>query len=318
MSEVKGLYVLKRKGGLSDAHGMSGRPRMMYGSTKDDEGIDGGEYDGKKFPSAKEDITPKFCLFRKKWDFYGDSADLKKIVKAVGLYYEKDHPRAGDIIEQANLVDSKDPFFNHSFWMDNPMIMEGSSKLINADNPEEEFLARCYLGNRYTEGSDEGRSSASAKYQVYPTATEDTEIYKEANVEIDLVGELSKLNSEKRKQISVVLGLIHTLKSPVVAESVAPNLLAAIKKTSPNPGERRIFEGKSYQTFFKELVKDDNTSLNKKVNIRLGINTNTLRYKDGAYNLKGKKLSGVESFSDLYKHFDDNPEDYATLLDAIK
>lgn len=317
-------FVVKRKKGLGRIEGIS-KPRLMYEGSNEDGSekiTDGGEYLGQKFPSAKEMIVPKFDSIEKKWGFAGDEVVLKKLVKSLELVYGKKHHRAGQTIVKANLRDPQDPFFDNATWFDRPLIMEGSSHVISDKSPREHFLRLCLLGSRFTQNSDEEGNpltAAGMQFEIIKSTADDTVTIAKANVKLELFGELNAMSIEKAAQISVIIGLLYD-DINVNADIVKPNLLEAIEKTSPNPGEVRIFEGKSYQKFFMEIYKDKPDMLTKKVNIKKGLNKNVLRFKEGSYNLKGKPLVGVSNFTALVGHFADkeNTEDYTTLIEALE
>lgn len=321
-----GVYVLRKTKRLGDIKGIAGKPRSMLRG-KDEEGRDiiedRGEYTGYKFPSSIEDIVPKFDPILKVWPFEGDDEQLQEIVDALELRYPRKHPDAGKQITKANRRNPNDAFFDHPTWTENPEIMEGSSKVLNTNDPRQRFLMLCTVGNRFTEGDEENDNPLTAvgiKYKMIKSTADDAKTIKSAQTEMELISALFEMPHEKARDISIIMGLVFSLESDYNVDRIKPNLLETLKKTSTDTGDRRIFEGKSPQAFFGELSKDKAGVLTKKVNIRLGINKNILRFKDGNYQLKGDSLYGVTKFSELVNYFSDstNAEQYNILLEALE
>ena len=324
--EDEGLYIIERVGsGIKSKRGSLMNPRS-YRVTTTEEGDerleDLGNYEGVKFASSKEDLVPQFDLLTKKWGFAGDEAELQRIVNEVDLRYPKGHPDFGQPIKKANINDMNDPFFDHPTWRNNSTIMDGNNTVLKASDPKQRFLALCYMGSRdgYNAEENDGRYVMGKKYKVSKSSSSDKQYISNANQELELTGSLNNMTIETAKLISIIMGLVYTDKTVISPDIVKPNLLTAIKKTAKNPGDSKIFEGKSYQTMYLELSKDGLDILNKKANIRMALNTNIIRYKDGSYQMKGKELGKCETFSQLVNYFasKENVDDYTKLLDSLR
>ena len=139
-----------------------------------------------------------------------------------------------------------------------------------------------------------------------------------ANLEMELSNALYNISIEQAKLIALIMGLTNSLEG-WDTEAVKPNLLEVIKRTEKNPENNvRLFSGESYQSFFLSLKDDDLKVLGIKANIKRAMNQNLLRYRDGEYELKGKKL-GAPNFIKLYQYYisPEGSEDYNILVESL-
>lgn len=319
------LYIIERTEaqGIRVSQGRLGKAQT-YKVTIDENGEERseliGDHTAVKFPNSVEDLTTNYDLDTKRWDFAGDAAELATLVKEIGLSYPEGHPKHGEPIHTASMTDPNDAFFGHPEWRTNPDFkLLGGKTVLSVADPKKRFLLLCRKGNRKTHSYDDTFAISGTVYKLYPSHADDKQFIKESNKEMQLAVTLNELTHEKAVLISLIMGLIYN-KEGVDPESVKPNLLTAVKNTDRNPNnDIRLFNGKSYQTLFEDLIKDDLAALNKKANIKSGMHTNVLRYREGSYSLKGKPLTSCSNFFDLVNYFstEEGAEDYEILKEGL-
>lgn len=322
--EKNTTYIIEKvASGIKVSSGRLGRAQT-YRVTVDENGESRseliGDFTGTKFPNSNEDLTPLYDTIKGKWDFSGDDATLQALVKEIKLRYPDRHYDKGKVIESASLTDPNDPFFGNPSWRDDiDFVLKGGQAILNSINPRHRFLLLCQKGNRHTSSDDTLYESAGTKYKITQSNHDSKKFINDSNKEMELAVQVSNLTIDQAKLISIILGLIFSGEA-IEVESLKPNLLTSIKRDDKNPnGDIRLFSGRSYMSFFRDLVQDDLATLTKKSNIKLGMNQNILRYKDGSYTLKGKILGKTESFSDLVSYFTsaEADDDYLTLQNSL-
>ena len=319
--KTKNVWIIEKiESSFAKKTGYLGRART-YNLNTDEYGEEvsefAGDFDGVKFAESREDISPLYI--DRKWQFAGDEATLKELVNQIKLTYQEGHPKAGELITEANLNNEVDPFFSHPHWRDGARFtMIGSKHIISDDDPEFKFLLLCLKGGTRVTTDEEIFEAAGSKYRVVKSNADRRSDVSDSLSEMEIASDILNLTPEKVGLISVILGL--ALEENILdTDSMKANLLTNLKRKEKNPnGDVRIFEGKTYKGLFADLKGNDLAELNKKANIKKAMNKNILRYRDGKYALKGSKID-VTTFSELVDYFksEDGIDDYTKLTDAL-
>lgn len=317
----KNIFIIEKiDSNFTKKTGYLGRAKA-YKISQDDNGNDiteyNGDFDNIKFADSREDLAPLFI--NRKWQFSGDDATLKLLVNQIKLTYADGHPKAGEIITEANVHNELDPFFSHKYWREGARFtMIGNKHVIKENDPEFNFLLLCLKGGTVVTTEDDIYEAAGSKYKILKSNVDRKAMIDSSLSEMEISSSILKLTPEKVGLISVILGLVLD-ENILDTDTLRANLFSNLKRPEKNPnGDIRVFEGKNYKSMFYELENNDIAELNKKANIKKGINKNILRYRDGGYELKGKKL-GSTTYSELISHFKsaDGADDYIILTDAI-
>lgn len=320
-SEERNVWIIEKiESNFAKKTGHLGRAKA-YTIEKDENGNEisefTGEFDDTKLSNSKEDLAPLYL--NRKWSFAGDDATLKELVKEIKLTYPESHAKSGEIITEANVNNEVDPFFSHPHWREGGrFVIRGGKQVVADDDPEFKFLLLCLKGGTRFISDEDVFEAAGSKFRILKSNVDKKSDVTAALDEMQMAVAVSGLTAEKAGLISLIMGLVLEL-DILDSDTLKANLLSNLKRKDKNPnGDIRLFGGKTYGTFFVELKDNDLAELNKKANIKRGLNKNILRYRDNGYDLRGSKII-ANTFSELVTYFksEDSVDDYNKLVDAI-
>lgn len=111
-------------------------------------------YDSERWDDTREERIPIFDLQKehfliidprdpmKKKLLTDNCPELNVLVKGCKKRYDQDHPKANQIIEEADIFDRLDPFFTHDECM---LVLDSGAGIINDKSPLNKIMLLCVL-----------------------------------------------------------------------------------------------------------------------------------------------------------------------------
>lgn len=192
-------------------------PIMQYGEVETPEGQRSerslGEYKRERFPNSTQGERPiAFSISKRRYnikDYTVNSEELNELVKRCNLINDiPSHFAFNKKIEECDIFNIKDPFFNHKSLR---LILNEGYGSLDTDNPLDLILYKGVLvNNKYQVGGETSNTALSgrAKYIIVDSSIDKDAkknaraIRKEAELLID------NMTDEKKRSLALAMGLI--------------------------------------------------------------------------------------------------------------
>lgn len=177
------------------------------------EEIDSSPYVKQAFSQTMSGVRPPFD--QKRGQFYinlpintpEDRERLNQYVKECGLVYDKNHPKSGQVIEETNPRNIRDPFFTNEEFQ---LRFESGQSVINDETPLGFLISKWVEADpRFMVNGEELNPLISAKvvYMVSKGGEVDRMQEKSADETVTAVTLLGKMDFERQKQVARAMGI---------------------------------------------------------------------------------------------------------------
>lgn len=181
-----------------------------------------GEYKAEKFPNSRQMFRPSWGEAKKRWKLKGFMDDitsekqeeLNKLVKACKFRYPDEHPKARQVIEEADIFDSQDPFFNHRQLR---LLKREGQATLNKSRPLDQILHLAMMVDpEYAQaGESDGNPLLSKRVKFIMTDKNiDASIKRDRREkEMKVVKLFENLSDAKRLKVAMAMGFISSEKT---------------------------------------------------------------------------------------------------------
>lgn len=322
MSEI---YILKKRGGLGKLEQIKEGFTTYSAQTQseNEEGINQGSYTQNTFPGAVKELNLAWSTLTDSFCFAGSTVDLKEIVKAAKLKYEKGHISEGKLIapEDVDLGDFNDPFFRHSYWDNRKVATDGECLLNTSVNDDRLFLLSYKANPKCIDKSTNEFSpwEASAEWELISPEVTEALKSKEVNQIIDILSSLKGMEVSKREMFCNILNLDYN--KDIKEDSTVTSLYDAIL----NPAKQKKLGGLTYGEKLEQLFKLPKDKLTIYSDVVQGMATGIIRNNGGNFNFnaespKALKRIDVRTEVELPEFFSsvDNQDQYIILREELE
>jgi hypothetical protein len=176
------------------------------GTTRDQEA---GAYNGERFPNSRQMFRPYWSFSKRRWVMEGfstNSPELNTLAAKCKLKYPKGHPKVSQYIDEADLFDINDPFFNHINLF--VRAKEGETTL-DKSNPIDYAILLALQGNDQFQSGEKGSVlSSRTKYVITDNTTSNTAKKGDMNRKKEAFKLLDALKFDKKVKIAMSMELI--------------------------------------------------------------------------------------------------------------
>jgi len=272
-----------------------------------EEDREAGPYKGERFPNSRQMFRPIWGASKRRWMLEGIEDNCKKLndlVKGCKFKYKTDHPKAFHYIEEADIYDVRDPFFNHDYLR---IISREGQTTLDKDIPLDHIIyLGCLANHDFQKGGETINPLLSSRVKYIITDKNiDTKIKKEVRTKAMRSTELyASLTDAKRLKIAMAMGLVAS--EEVDRALVDEVLWDASQSAISAPG----FESK--RDMFIAMCEANAEELNTRHMIQKAKSSGKLRKVKGqGYLLFGQPVGNSDR--QLYEYFR-NPENQEMLI----
>ena len=262
--------------------------------------------DRDRYPKTVTITRPEWSRSRNRWNISLSAEELQELVKRSKLTYESGSKK-GQLIEEADIMDPRDPFFNHK----NLRLIgnEGQMALLK-DVPMHQILANSLENNRRFGRNSEGVTAGNKRFIISDEEKDREFEFKKANTELEAMGKLSNMIHDKRLAIGLALGFNFGTKPD--PDSIQIALMEYIKSN------KRDEFGLFNRDKFLQLAGEDNELINIKSLIGKAKNASVLRYtKAEGFFYSGTKVADDEKAMIEFLKNPSNKEVFERILEAV-
>lgn len=271
-----------------------------------------GAYGGERFPNSRQMFRPFWSMSKRRWVMEGfpvNSPELNKLAAKCKLKYPKGHPNQGKYIEEADLQDINDAFFNHINLF--VRAKEGETTL-DKTNAIDYIILLALQGNDQFQNGDKGSVlSSRTKYVISDNTTSNTAKKDSMNLKKEAFKLLDALKFDKKVKIAMAMELI-------VGPDIDPEDLDLVLFNTIEANKVRL-DGKTHSIdMFIGLCNITTEDLNLKHLIARAKKSGVLRktQADG-YLLFGNKLGRNMKEVERYFSNEENADIIGRTQDAV-
>ncbi len=254
-------------------------------------------------------LVPRYNLNTHKWGFSGTDTDLKALVSAIQLRYEKGD-RRGQVIkpEEVDINNRYDSFFDHS---EMKIELENGKAKLNLNLAKDKFIYLCLLEDPDISNNKVGNpyTSQHQKFEIIDVAEQKAKKADGLDSRIEAYGLFSNIknNFDRMTAVARALDIIKEEKpeDPTALILELENRWVTNIALYPN-------STKTFQQLFIDTASKTTEELNRMYLVNFGVWKSVLRPRtlDGFWTMKTKdggtdELIGVKSRVDAYKYFED-------------
>lgn len=264
-----------------------------------------------RFDRTRQMFRPEWSANKRRWDFKDyDGRDpekmkeLQDLVKRCKLKYRKGHPDYPRYIEEADIYDFSDPFFNHPKFK--IVAQEGSITLDTNIPFDKLMLAGLSQLDEFQVGSEDNPIlSGRARYVIIDEGLDKRIKKEDRNRKMEVYDLYKGLSDDKKMKIAYAMNLIT---SEDMDREVIDDLVWQAAEDTSMMKDLSI----TRQNLFIQLSKMDSEELNIRHMIGKAKSSGLLRFRsDSGYLLFGKPIA--QTYDNVIKYMTD-PENGPTLM----
>jgi len=271
-----------------------------------------GEYKGQRFPNSRQMIRPLWSTGKRKYILQGhdkNSKELNKIVAGCKLRYPKKHPKAGEYITEADILDFSDPFFTHTKLY---MILKEGDESLDDERPFDQIMLAAMSGDRRFSNSDEKNPylAGKVKFKITNSKREKAAKNDKRKKEFELMSLFKALSRKKKLRIATALRINI---GRDVEEDTLDDLIWGAAKDSNKSFDDKV----TRQDMFIKLCKMNTEDLNIMYLIGRAVKKNTVRKSKEGFMLFGQNIGRTTKKIEAYLKDPANQDMLMRLEEAI-
>ncbi len=219
------------------------------------------EFLGQRFPKSKQMFRIPWNTSKRRWMLQGfeeaNTSEMQALVKRCKLQYESPSKRAGEYIENADIFDYNDAFFNHRLCK---IIANEGEFLIDKADPLHNLILRGLKKHPRFQiaGEDNPVMSSGARYVIVDREI-DIKLRKASrNNKMKVMKLFDSLTTEKKHKIALAMGLVSN--DYIDADVIDDILFKAAEDSTGKNNDYNI----TRQDLFIRLCEMDSEELNVK------------------------------------------------------
>jgi hypothetical protein len=275
--------------------------------------VEAGAFNGERFPNSRQMFRPVWSFSKRRWlikGFETNSEELNKLVSKCKFKHPKNHPSQGKYIDEADVFDLNDPFFNHiNLYV---RAKEGEVTL-DKSNPLDNIILKSIEANEQFQLGDKGSVlSARTKYVIVDNSISNEVKKSSMTSKKEAFRLLDALTFEKKVKIAMSMDLI-------VGAKIEPDDLDVILFSAIEENKQRIADKMNTIDLFISLCNMDTESLNLKHLVVRAKKAGVLRktQADG-FLLFGNKVGKTLKEVERYFLNDENSDIIARTREAVE
>lgn len=260
-----------------------------------------------RYPNTFVATRPDWSSSNRRWKISLDKDELNELVRRCKLSYEKG-PKAGSLIETADIYDEYDPFFCHRRLK--IVSQEGETSLLK-DIPVHQIILNAIENNSRYGKKGNGLLAGNVKFIITDEQGDRQFELNQVNSEIDTIIEFNSLVHDKKLAIATALGFKPSdISDP---DSLKLSMYAYIKSQQRN--EDGLFNRDKVMV----LIKENPELLSIKALINKAKTASVIRLDKGkGFTYNGNVVAKDEKEMISFLSDINNKETLEKIMDAIK